>query len=115
MTDLTFNDILTVLHEICSEVNEHSRYTWEPCLGWIRPEKNEFGIMCDTEYGRIYIHADSDSVHACGFLFAFHIYWIDGNNNPYSDNGRCIIRDIYICSDDIEKIMLKAENIDAWK
>lgn len=115
MTDFAFDQIVAMVNEACDNVNKDSRYTWEPCFGWIRPEKGKFGIMCDTEYGRIYICADSDSIHACGFLFEFSIYWVDGDNNPYNDNGRNIIRETYICADDVEKIMLKAEDINAWK
>lgn len=115
MMDFTFDQIVAMVNEACNNVNKDSSYTWEPCFGWIRPEEGRFGIMCNTEYGRIYICADSDSIHACGFLFEFSIYWIDGDSNPYSDNGRNIIRETYICADDVEKIMLKAEDINAWK
>ena len=106
-----FEDMYKNVRDICDEVNEHSRYTWEPCLGWINPDNGSLGVMCATEYGRIYI--GRRDAHKGG-LFDFYIYWVDGDNSPCSDNGRHVKKDVCINADMIDKIMLESEDINAF-
>ena len=70
---------------ICTAVNQESRYTWKPCLGSINPETDRIGFMCETEGGRVYVTSNSGQT-------IFYIEYVEGDNNPFSDYGRHVVK-----------------------
>ena len=70
---------------ICTAVNQESCYTWKPCLGSINPEIDRIGFMCETEGGRVYVTSNPGQT-------VFYIEYVEGDNNPFSDYGRHVVK-----------------------